>query len=77
MRTYLFIILFPMIIVSCQIVPKGPTDKDDKNILEANPKLTKPVVEKIWIPDKIEDDGMTLTGRHWKYLIHRGTTWAE
>ncbi len=66
-----------LLIISCQTAQKNSNDKNVKENTEAAPKLTKPVVRKIWIPDKIEDDGLTMTGGHWKYLIDRGATWAN
>ena len=77
MIRYMLLISFCGFIISCQSSPKISTDKNGKENLEPAPKLTKPVVRKIWIPEKIEDDGLTMTGGHWKYLIDRGSTWAN
>lgn len=77
MIRYAFLIISCGFIISCQSSPKILTDKNGKENLEPAPKLTKPVVRKIWILEKIEDDGLTMTGGHWKYLIDRGSTWAN
>lgn len=63
-------------LVSCQSSQKS-SNKNEKETLEQAPKLTKPIVRKIWIPEKIEDDGLTMTGGHWKYLIDKGASWAN
>lgn len=77
MIRFALLILCCGFIGSCQSSPKISTDKNGKENSEPAPKLTKPVVRKIWIPEKIEDDGLTMTGGHWKYLIDRGSTWAN
>lgn len=77
MLRYMYLIFICAVMISCQTSQKNKSEKSDKNNLESAPKLTKPVVQKIWIPEKIDDDGLTMTGGHWKYLINRGSTWAN
>lgn len=72
-----YLVSICVVLVSCQTLPKNPPIKNEKETLEAAPKLTKPIVRKIWIPEKIEDDGLTMTGGHWKYLIDKGATWSN
>ena len=42
---------------------------------EGNPALTKPVVKRIWVDDKIEGD--RLIRGHWIYVIDRQSTWTS
>ena len=77
MIRYIFLISICSLVISCQTAQKKSADKNVKENSDTAPKLTKPEVRKIWIPDKIEDDGLTMTGGHWKYLIDRGATWAN
>ncbi len=77
MIRYVFLIVPLAAMISCQTPPKNSIDKNGKENTDVQPKLTKPVVRKIWISEKIEDDGLTMTGGHWKYLIDRGATWAN
>lgn len=72
----IFSICVCVCLTSCQTPPKN-SSRSEKEKPEASPKLTKPVVRKIWIPDKIEDDGLTMTGGHWKYFIDKGASWAN
>lgn len=64
------------LVTGCRSSPKVPTHNEKENP-DLAPKLTKPVVRKIWVPDKIEDDGLTMTGGHWKYFIDKGASWAN
>jgi hypothetical protein len=73
----IFLIPFCLLLISCQTASTKFSKEKSKESLEAAPKLTKPVVRKIWIPEKIEDDGLTMTGGHWKYLIDKGSSWAN
>lgn len=77
MKKYSVVILLCLILEACQSSPKVVTDRNGKENLEVSPKITKPIVRKIWIPEKIEDDGQTMIGGHWKYFIERGSSWAN
>jgi hypothetical protein len=39
------------------------------------PKLTRPGVQKIWVPDQINDN-VYETG-HWKYIIDKQSVWSK
>ena len=39
------------------------------------PSLTKPVVEKVWVPDQV--DGDKLVRGHFIYLIQKGSVWRD
>ena len=73
----IYLIPFCLFLTSCQTSSKNFSKDKNKESSEVAPKLTKPVVRKIWIPEKIEDDGLTMTGGHWKYLIDKGSSWAN
>lgn len=42
-----------------------------------SPKLTKPVVRKIWVPPAIEDGGKVYRDGHYKYLLENETVWSR
>ena len=62
------------ITTACQTKPKVT---DAKSVPNQNPKLTKPVVRRLWIPQKIEDDGRVMIEGHWRYEIERDSTWSK
>ena len=49
-----YALLLCPLLFGCQTTPR-PDETKDKSTLA--PKLTKPVVRRVWIPEKIEDDG--------------------
>ncbi|MCO5143623.1 MAG: hypothetical protein M9962_11085 [Oligoflexia bacterium] len=40
-----------------------------------NPRLTRPEVTKVWVPDHISGDEYELG--HWKYIINKNSTWTK
>jgi hypothetical protein len=42
---------------------------------EFNPKLTRPEVRKVWVPDRIS--GEEYESGHWKFLIQKNSSWAK
>ena len=62
------------ITTACQTKPKVTDANSEPN---QNPKLTKPVVRRLWIPQKIEDDGRVMIDGHWRYEIERDSTWSK
>jgi len=45
------------------------------NISDDDPSLTKPEIEKIWIPETVR--GKIYSQGHWQWRIKRGTSWKR
>ncbi len=71
----------PLVILLCPILFGCQTSKpvvdNAKPKSDSNPKLTKPVVRKVWVPEKIEDDGHVMIEGHWRYEIQSGSSWSR
>ncbi len=68
-------IIFSLLLAltSCATEPK-------KGILDNtmdSPKLTRPVVRKIWVPPAIEDGGKVYRDGHYKYLLENESVWSR
>jgi hypothetical protein len=59
-------------LTACASQPK--TTSDQKSSLDL-PKLKRPEVRKLWVPDQIVGDEY-ITG-HWKYLIEKNAVWTK
>ncbi len=46
-----------------------------QNPKELAPKLNRPEVRRIWVPDQIQGD--EYVSGHWKYLIDRPAVWSK
>lgn len=64
-------------IIGCQTAFKVKDIKTDGKDLPSGPKLTKPVIKKIWVPEAIEDDGRVLIEGHYKWLLEKDSTWSR
>lgn len=64
-------------IIGCQA--PGKNENQNTNDKESNqgPKLTRPVIKKIWVPESIEDDGRVLIEGHYKWLLEKDSTWSR
>lgn len=51
--------------------PKKTDQEPSQNI----PKLKRPEVRRVWVPDQITGDEY-VTG-HWKYLIEKNSVWTK
>lgn len=72
-----FLLFFSLsLLLACQSKQKLIT-ATDKNKKELGPKLTKPVVKKVWVRPKIEDDGRTYRDGHFIYLLDKDVTWSK
>jgi hypothetical protein len=47
-------------------------DTDDKT-----PLLTRPEVRRIWVDEKIDDNGRVYEEGHFKYIIDRNSVWSK
>ena len=41
------------------------------------PKITKPIVKRIWIKDAISEDGTEYSTGHWKYILENKSVWSK
>ena len=73
MKLFLVLLFFPLL-SSCQSKQKADQSKDRSDSI---PKLTKPVVRRVWIPEKTEDDGHVMIEGHWRYEIQSGSSWSR
>jgi len=65
-------VLVAMIMTACASQAPKKTEQDaEKNI----PKLKRPEVRRVWVPDQIVGDEY-VTG-HWKYLIEKNSVWTK
>lgn len=67
---HILYILSAISLISCS----SPQKKENTNP-ELNPKLTRPEVSKVWVPDRIVGD--EYEAGHWKYIINRNSSWAK
>lgn len=58
-------------ILGCQSKQK----KSDKDQNLVPPKLTRPEVRKIWVPDQIHDN--IYESGHWQYVIDKQSVWSK
>jgi hypothetical protein len=77
MVRFILLVLVSVNLVACQTSKKVIVDKNGGTTAVVNPKLTKPETRKVWVDDKIEDDGQSMTEGHWRYFILRGPSWAR
>ena len=78
--TYIFRIVVMVMTVSCLVCCQSAQktkDAGDAKDGATGPKLTKPVVKKIWVPEAIEDDGHVLIEGHFKWLLEKDSTWSR
>ena len=63
---------------ACSNLTKKPNSfKNKESIEEKIPKMIKPNVKKIWIPDEIRNNGTEYIEGHYMYLIERNSTWSK
>ena len=63
-------------ILACQSKLKINDPKNGESPNQG-PKITKPVIKKIWVPEQIEDDGRVLIEGHYKWLLEKDSTWSR
>lgn len=69
----LFTLIAVVFVSGCSTFQKkGPVDP---KVAEVIPKLKKPEVRKVWVPDQIFGDEY-ITG-HWKYVLEKNSVWAK
>ena len=74
MRKMLYVLLL-LSMAACSVLQKNKPNKASDNKVEIIPKLTRPVVRRIWVPDEIRESEF-IQG-HWKYLLEKESVWAK
>lgn len=64
-------------ILGCQTGAQIKALKDSTTETAQGPKLTKPVIKKIWVPEIIEDDGRVLIEGHYKWILDKESSWSH
>lgn len=64
-------------IMGCQTVGKIKNQSANNKESNQGPKLTRPAIKKIWVPESIEDDGKVLIEGHYKWLLEKDSTWSR
>lgn len=68
------LLLISLIVAGCQSAKKGEPDKKNP---DGGPKLTKPIVRKLWVPPSIEDGGKTYREGHFIFVLDKESAWAN
>jgi hypothetical protein len=69
-------VLFILLLIACQSKPNVTAVTKGKDS-QLSPKLTKPTVRRLWIPEKIEADGRVMEDGHWRYEIDHESSWSN
>ena len=67
----LFVVATAVATASCASSQK----KKDNNSKQEEPKLIRPEVKKVWVPDRIS--GEEYEAGHWKYVIQKNSSWTK
>jgi hypothetical protein len=65
--------LLPVLFCACSAMSKKPSNQEKKE--DFVPKLKRPEVRKVWVPDQIVGDEY-VTG-HWKYVLEKNAVWTK
>ena len=68
------VVLICFFSISCQ---HKSIKSDDGVLQQMPPKLLKPEVKKIWIPELIKNGGTEWEEGHYLYRIQRDTSWSR
>jgi len=69
-----FLLCIFIIMTGCQNM-KNKSDNKTQN--QMPPKLLKPEIKKIWIPEVIKNGGTEWEEGHYLYRIQRDTSWSR
>ena len=53
----------------------GSKKNADPELTQAVPKLKRPEVRKVWVPDQIVGD--EFVSGHWKFVIEKNAVWTK
>ena len=67
-------VLFCLFIMGCQ---HSKNKLSENSLSQEPPKLLKPVIKKIWIPEIIKNGGTEWEEGHYLYRIQRDSTWSR
>jgi hypothetical protein len=75
---FITILIFLTSITACQSLTKKTNTTSSKTSNEEQiPKIIKPNVKKIWIPDEIRNNGTEYIEGHFMYVIQKGSSWSK
>ena len=68
-----FVLAMTVLMTACSsIQKKGATDIKQPDF---TPKLKRPEIRKVWVPDQIFGDEY-ITG-HWKFVLQKNSVWTK
>jgi hypothetical protein len=70
--TKIITIFLLLTITACASQDKKKTDQEQAQNI---PKLKRPEVRRVWVPDQIIGD--EYVSGHWKYLIEKNAVWTK
>lgn len=71
--TKIVILAFVISATACSSVNKKKLESDSQS--QSAPKLKRPEVRKVWVPDQIVGD--EFVSGHWKYVIEKNAVWTK
>ena len=71
--TKIVIIAFAISATSCSSINKKKGESEPQS--QSVPKLKRPEVRKVWVPDQIVGD--EFVSGHWKYVIQKNVVWTK
>lgn len=69
----IFLIILISLVFGCALSKKKPDTESKPS--DATPKLQRPEVRKVWVPDQIVGDEY-ISG-HWKFIIQKNSVWTK
>ena len=70
----IFVTLFMLTSIACSTDAKKSTEQ---TAVTPAPKLSKPVVRKIWIPPEVRNNGAEWVEGHFLFRIEKETVWSR
>ena len=67
--------LFCFILIALGIGCESILKKSEKTEELSQPKITRPEVRKVWVPDQIHDNVYEMG--HWQYVIDKQSVWSK
>ena len=70
--TKIVLLVFAMALTACV---SGTKKKSEPLEIQTVPKLKRPEVRKVWVPDQIVGD--EFVSGHWKFVIEKNAVWTK
>ena len=71
MKYTLFLALFSLL--GCGSTQLTNKDNPQKEV----PKITKPILKKIWVPEEIKNNGTEYVEGHYMNVIEKDSVWSQ